>query len=369
MPNDFEVIRQAVTGGSPARIPIYEHFVDDEVIQEIMGYDYAASTPEFAGKITTFRADMVADDEMESQRVLWKNRLNFYMQMGYDYLPVEFPPIFTQTPKIATDDTAQYNRGQREWINEHEGVIKSVDDLENPDFWPPLQKSFDYNLFENITTLLPEGVKIIGGFAGGPMEHALYLMGFDQLFIALHEDEALLEKLFEKLRTIFVSIATRLTEFDALGIMRIGDDLGFKTSTLISPAALRKYIFPIYRELVDVSHRAGRPFILHSCGNLEQVMNDVIDDCKFDAKHSFEDAIVPFVEAKKKWGDRIAMLGGLDVDFLCRRSESEIKDETKRVMEACSRNGFALGSGNTIPNYMPVKNYLAMLEAVKEFNG
>jgi len=306
---------------------------------------------------------------MDSQRVLWKNRLNFYMQMGYDYLPVEFPPIFTQTPKIATHDTAQYNRGQREWINEHEGVIESIDDLENPEFWPPLDQAFDYNLFENITELLPEGVKIIGGFAGGPMEHALYLLGFDQLFIALHEDETLLEKLFEKLRTIFVSIATRLTEFDALGMMRIGDDLGFKTSTLISPAALRKYIFPIYRELVDISHRAGRPFILHSCGNLEQVMDDLIDGCRFDAKHSFEDAIMPFVEAKHKWGDRIVMLGGLDVDFLCRRSESEIKDETKRVMDACSRNGFAIGSGNTIPNYMPVKNYLAMIEAVKQFNG
>ena len=63
------------------------------------------------------------------------------------------------------------------------------------------------------------------------------------------------------------------------------------------------------------------------------------------------------------------MLGGLDVDFLCRRSESQIKDETRRVMDACSRNGFAIGSGNTIPNYMPVKNYLAMVEAVKEFNG
>ena len=369
MDNDFEVIRKAVTGQDPGQVPLYEHFVDDEIIQEIMGCDFSEMRSESCATITTFRVGLVPEAALEDNVALWKHRLTFYRQMGYRYLPVEFPPVFPQTSKIKAKDTAQHGRGDREWINEHDGVIKTVEDLENPDYWPDLDKMFDYRLFDRITRILPEGMKIVGGFAGGPMEHALYLMGFEQFCLALHENQELLNKLFEKLRTLFVSIARRLSQFDALGIMRIGDDLGYKNGTIISPQALRKYIFPIYKDLVDISHQAGRPFILHSCGNLKTVMEDLIEDCRFDAKHSFEDVIMPVTEVKKRWGDRIALLGGIDVDFLCRRSEREIQETTRRVMEVCSQGGgYAIGSGNSIPNYMPVKNYLAMLDAAREFS-
>ena len=79
---------------------------------------------------------------------------------------------------------------------------------------------------------------------------------------------------------------------------------------------------------------------------------------------------MPVTEAKRRWGDRVAILGGVDVDFLCRHSPREVKERTKRILEVCSRGGgYALGSGNTIANYIPVENYLAMLEAGREFNG
>jgi len=37
-------------------------------------------------------------------------------------------------------------------------------------------------------------------------------------------------------------------------------------------------------------------------------------DGRIDAKHSYEDAIMPVTEAKKKYGEKIAILGGVDVD-------------------------------------------------------
>jgi uroporphyrinogen decarboxylase len=60
----------------------------------------------------------------------------------------------------------------------------------------------------------------------------------------------------------------------------------------------------------------------------------------------------------------------VDVDFLCRRTPQEIQEHTKQVMDICSQDGgYAIGSGNTIANYIPVKNYLAMIEAARQFNG
>jgi uroporphyrinogen decarboxylase len=93
-------------------------------------------------------------------------------------------------------------------------------------------------------------------------------------------------------------------------------------------------------------------------------MDDLIDGVGIDAKHSYEDTILPVAEAKKKYGKRIAILGGLDVDRLCRSTPAEIALFASQLIDECGADGgYALGSGNSIPDYVPVENYLAMLSA------
>ena len=63
------------------------------------------------------------------------------------------------------------------------------------------------------------------------------------------------------------------------------------------------------------------------------------------------------------------MLGGIDVDFLCRASEPEIRKRVRETIDAMAPDGgYCLGSGNSIPDYVPAHHYLAMVEAVHEFN-
>lgn len=91
-------------------------------------------------------------------------------------------------------------------------------------------------------------------------------------------------------------------------------------------------------------------------------MDDIIE-CGIDAKHSYEDQVMEVTDFKEKYGDDLAVLGGIDVDFLCRASEEEIRARTREVLEACMPGGgYALGTGNSVANYIPVKNFLAMLD-------
>ena len=91
----------------------------------------------------------------------------------------------------------------------------------------------------------------------------------------------------------------------------------------------------------------------------------------FDGKHSFEDTILPVTEAYQRYGQRISVLGGIDVDFLCRASEAEIRSRVRETLEACTGkdrgNGYCLGTGNTVANYMPVDNYLVMLDEGRRY--
>ena len=44
--------------------------------------------------------------------------------------------------------------------------------------------------------------------------------------------------------------------------------MGFRTATLVSPAALRRYVLPWHKRFAAMTHATGRPYFLHSCGNL-----------------------------------------------------------------------------------------------------
>ena len=47
-------------------------------------------------------------------------------------------------------------------------------------------------------------------------------------------------------------------------------------------------------------------------------MEDLINTVGIDGKNSFEDAIMPVTEAFRRYENRTTVLGGIDVDFLCR---------------------------------------------------
>jgi uroporphyrinogen decarboxylase len=168
--------------------------------------------------------------------------------------------------------------------------------------------------------------------------------------------------MFEAVGSRIVSCFDAVASFDIVGAIVLGDDLGFKTQTLLSPASYREYLFPWHKKIVDAVHRHGKLAILHACGNVTEIMDDIIA-CGWDARHSFEDVIEPVWEAKERYGDRISVLGGFDMDKLCTMSEDEVRAHTRFLIDCCAPGGgWALGTGNSVANYIPLENYLAMLD-------
>ena len=112
-----------------------------------------------------------------------------------------------------------------------------------------------------------------------------------------------------------------------------------------------------------MTHAAGRPYLLHSCGKLHDIIDDLLDDVGIDAKHSFEDTIEDVRQVKKTYGRRTALLGGIDVDVLCRAQPEAIRARVRDTLDACQPGGgYCLGTGNSVANYIPLDNYLAMVE-------
>jgi len=157
--------------------------------------------------------------------------------------------------------------------------------------------------------------------------------------------------------------------YSGVGAIFHADDLGYKTGTILNPEFLRKNIFPWFKKYASLAHEQGKMYWYHCCGYKDSIMEDLINDVKIDALHSFEDICCPVMEYHRRYGDRIGILGGVDMDKLTRTNESELRKYVRGVLDECMPGRYALGSGNSIANYIPVKNYLVMLDEGLKWQG
>ncbi len=351
---DFEGLRRCILRqGTPERVFFIELFQDGEIRRAIAE-----------------RFGLIEDLDPDDPLFLLKRDTAVQRFLGYELVRcgvegVGFPRELLKTQD--TTDIVEQRKGERSWVNEHSGPIGSWEDFERYP-WPNPADAQTRRL-EWLEKNLPEGMAAYS-LTSHILEQAMWLMGYETLCYKLYDEPELVDAVFEKVGSIYLKMSELMVQFSRFGVLWGSDDMGFRTQTLLPPDALRQKVLPWHRKAAEVAHERGKLYFFHSCGQLEAIMEDVIEDVKIDAKHSFEDAITPVAEMKRRYGSRIALLGGIDVDFICRSSEEEIRRRVRETLDVCQPGGgYCLGTGNSVANYIPLDNYLAMLDEGRRYSA
>lgn len=339
---DYRNLVDAAMNRRPKRLPLYEHIISPVVMEKALDKKFV----ELAG-------GSPADVEQ-----FFRHYCGFFKEMTYD--TVSFEMCITA---ILPDGGAL--KGGKP------GPIQNRSDF-NAYPWGELARRYwdmADRQFEMLAKCLPAGMKAVGGVGNGVFEISEDLVGLEHLAYMQADDPQLLTDVYVKIGDLMVEIWRTFLQRHGknFAVCRFGDDLGFKSGTLSSPQTIRQNVVPQYRRIVKLVRDAGLPFLWHSCGNIFEVMDDVIA-VGINAKHSNEDAIAPFDRWIQLYGGRIGLFGGIDVDLLCTKKPDEV---FHKVVELGTRfrasaKGYALGSGNSIPDYIPADGYLAMVRAVRE---
>lgn len=342
---DYTNIVMAAWNQETKRMPLYEHIISEKVMEVIMNKKFA---------------DLYRGNRSERLE-FFRYYNNFYRLMGYDTVTME-----------RCIGPAMPGSGA---LGQHKpGVIKNRKDFEKYpwDEVPTLFFKMYEEDYELLAEAMPEGMKAIGGVGNGIFECVQDIVGYTNLCYISIDDPELYNDLFKAVGDLMYKIWSEfLSKFSSVFcVCRFGDDLGFKSNTLIPAEDIRINIIPQYARTIELVHSYNKPFLLHSCGKIFDVMDDMINIAKINAKHSNEDQIAPFSVWFDNYGDKIGNFGGVDTDHLCRKTEQEIKEIVRDVMDySIGKGGFALGSGNSIPDYVPAAGYLAMIETARELRG
>jgi uroporphyrinogen decarboxylase len=334
----------SLSRGRPERLHFIEIFLDTEVKDEICR-----------------RFGLGAELREGDARFLQKREIALQRFLGYDYvLSGPAGMGFDFSWNRAEDGSALSRKGGRSYVDETRGPIASWEEFEAypwPD--PALADTEELEWYEEN---LPDDMCVLGGLIGHIAEELTFFMGYETLCFALYDDPALVRAILGKVVESHERRLELLLQFERVKAVWGTDDMGFKTGPLLAPEQLRELVLPAHASLAARTHSAGRLYLLHSCGKLDLIMEDLIEEVGIDAKHSFEDSIEDVADAKEAYGSRIAVLGGIDLDFLCRSDEAAIRSRVRRTVERCGISGYCLGTGNSVANYVPVDSYLAMLD-------
>lgn len=330
---DWRNIAAVLERKTPNRATLFELMLNDRLIRQVSGIEPGYN--DIRGYIaSTIRAND---------------------RLGYDY-----------TILLGADFKYPFGPARHEKtisLNDAPAIVdrKSFDNYPWPD-----PSECDYSLMDIALDYLPEGMKLMIWSADGLLETVVRLLGYDNLCYLIYDDEQLVSDVFEKVGSGYLEYYKRCVTHPAVMAIISSDDWGFKTQTLLSPDILRKYLFPWQKEYVRLAHQHGKYAVLHSCGYFESILPDIIE-LGFDARHSYEDNIMPVETAYDLFHNSFAVLGGLDVDFLARSTEDEIRARAIGMLNrAAKEGGYALGSGNSIPDYIPDNNYFAMIKTAWE---
>lgn len=185
-------------------------------------------------------------------------------------------------------------------------------------------------------------------------------MGVEGFSLMLFEDVALVEAVFDRYLEWSCIVAEKASAlgFDAVVTT---DDVAFGTTTFFSPQVFRDLCVPRYREFQ--SHLAV-PWVLHSDGNMFPFLPDVttLDVVGFNP---IEKAAMEIRDVKREYGDRLCLIGNVDLNTLTIGSVEDVEAEVRGLIrDVAPGGGYILSSGNSLAAYLEPANVIGMRDTL-----
>jgi len=209
---------------------------------------------------------------------------------------------------------------------------------------------------------------VIGVFTWGAYFIATFVRGLEDLMLDFVLRTKYTEYLIRTINEISLeALSTMLESYgDGIDIIYMEDDYCSQQAPLFSPSTFQQFVVPYLKEVVEITHKHNKKFLLHCCGSVRPLLPMIIDagvDMLEPIQISAE-GMDPY-GLKKDFGKDLCFYGGVDIQqILNRNTPQQVADEVKRLIDIFGENGgYIIGPGHTyIQPDTPLENIMAMYE-------
>lgn len=285
----------------------------------------------------------------------------------------------TEDPDVYLDGYGQPWRQAFPYWYATEGILagKGVEDIDEIVDWPdPSQPRWTEGVRERARSLREEtDYYVIARMvtSHGPYMTAAHLRGTENFLLDLSINEEFVSTLVERVTNTINELLKGYMEAmgDYIDLVELpGDDYAANENLIMSPDTFRKYFKPALAQLVSTikDARSDVKVMMHSDGMIKKLLDDFID-IGVDVIHPLEplDAM-DHSDVKAQYGDRLAIIGGIDITQAMPGSKQDVIDEVRtRIQKLAPGGGYVLAPSNHLQTDVPPENVITLFEAARKY--
>jgi len=332
-----ERILTALRREEPDRVPWYELAVDPGLAHKLMGWRKEPA-PSIASAVTN-------PYTIEESKAIAS-------RLGLDGIS-----FILRAPTYARMKEGVEGRGFPS-----EGLIKTEADLEMVQLPDPRE---DRLYAEAEQFVRQRGDYAVAFVTRIGMFQVILGMGIEGFSLALYDNRPLVEKLLDMYFDWMEVVAERICQI-GFDFFVTTDDFAFKSGMFFSPQVFQELMVPRYRKVL---RKVTIPWVLHSDGDISKVVDTLIE-LGVAGIHPNEKGAMDIRAMKRNYGDRICLLGNVDLNLLGLGTPEEVDREVyELIRDVAPGGGYILTSGNSLASYLKPECVLAMAEALKKYGS
>jgi uroporphyrinogen decarboxylase len=325
----------ALNREEPDRVPRCELVVDRALAERLMGWPKKQA--DYAG--TSLKDPYTVDEAKAVASYLELDNITFILRA----------PTFAHM-KVGTDGR----------LFPAEGMIKTDSDLSMMEFADP----YSDELYAEAEVFVKNKGEYAACFVTriGLIQTMLNL-GMENFSLALYDNRDLVEKQLDMYCEWLVVVAERVCQM-GFDLFWTADDFAFKTGLFFSPELFRKLMLPRYQLVLE---KVTIPWLLHSDGDIKEVV-DMLLELGVAGLHPIENGAMDIRAMKRKYGDRLCLMGNVDMHMLAMGTPKEVDREVRELIrDLAPGGGYIVSSGNSLASYLKPDCVLALTNAVKKY--
>jgi uroporphyrinogen decarboxylase len=339
----------AVNGGKPDRVPIFDFLEGRRIFKEVLGKEIISPS---------------GSDITECSMKLGLDAVFIAYGGFYNSENVELGDIYTDEWGVVYKNTGV------SWPIDppYMAAMKDRSDFEK--WLKNIPDPFLENRLDDINTALKISngrIAVIGGVIG-PLTLAILTLGFEGMLMKLMDEPDMVEEIF-RISTDFHKVAVEKMVSAGADAIFVCEDLGYNDGIFAPPDIYRKYLFPYLSSLIDEIRIKNVPVLLHSCGNVNEILDDLAG-FGISALHPLQRKAGMDIESvRKRYGTKLCLIGNIDAtDTLAYGSVMAIENEVRNTIDIAGRDGaYVLASDSDYHDGIPPKNFIAMIKAAGRY--
>lgn len=197
-------------------------------------------------------------------------------------------------------------------------------------------------------------------------ERSWLLWGYENVLTSFYLKEKEINYLLDGITDFQVEVAKKIVKLNLVNGLHTGDDFGTQRGMIMSPEIWRKFFKNRYKKIWGTYKESNLPVMHHSCGNIIEIINDLID-IGLDVLAPIQPEAMSPELLSNKFGKSLSFLGGISTQkTLPFGTPRQVKKEIiERIKVLGKYDGYIISPSHEVTSDCKEENFLTMLETLE----